>query len=318
MAFTGKTVIPNGGPNDRAVLQGLYLMPGIVGDLYYVSSVTGSSSGPGWTPHNAFATIDQAISACKANNGDVVMVLPTHVETITAASGIDLDVAGVTVIGLGQGTERPTVTLGTATTASVDFSAANCTIRNIRFVCNVDSLATFIEGGAGNATIEDCDFIGQSTKEALCGILVPTTFDDWTIRRCRFIQATDPGGSNGGAGTGAIYIVDSENVLIEGCEFRGCWETAFIHNKTTAATNLVVKDCYGYGSASTADSLPFVLVTTATGACINSYFVNPNEAALTEATFSGTFGAGYWNFGSLFGNDGGMGQLGAASQAAAG
>lgn len=313
-----KTNFPNGGPNDRGILSKFYFVPdGIWGDIRYVHHGGAGTSGPGWAPENAYTTIDSAISACTANNNDLVVVLPGHAETITAASAIDLDVAGVTVIGLGQGTNRPTVTFGTATTASIDFSAANCTLKNIRCVSNIDSLVCFVEGGAGNATIEDCYFAGASTKEVLCGVSIPTTYDDWKIKNCVFVQATDPAGSNGGATTGAIYMQDSENVRIEGCEFIGCWETAFIHNKTTAAANLVVKDCYGYGSTLTADALPFVLVSTATGACLRSFFVNPNETQVTEATLSGTFGAGFFNGLSYFGNDGGGGQLMVASQAAA-
>lgn len=313
-----KTNFPNGGPNDRGILQKFYWIPdGIWGDIRYVHHAGAGTSGPGWSPENAYTTIDSAVSACTANNNDLVVVLPGHAETITAASAIDLDVAGVTVVGVGQGTNRPTVTFGTATTASIDFSAANCTLKNIRCVSDIDSLAAFVEGGAGNATIEGCEFAGASTKEALCGINVPTTHDDWTIRNCKFIQATDPGGSNGGAGTGAIYIVDSENVLVEGCEFRGAWETAFVHNKTTAAANLWVRDCYGILTTATADAVPFVLVSTATGGAARCYFTNLNETQVTEATLSGTFGASFFNFQSFFGNDGGGGQLAVASQAAA-
>ncbi len=313
-----KTNFPNGGPNDRGILQKFYWVPdGIWGDIRYVHHAGAGTSGPGWAPENAYTTIDSAVSACTANNNDLVVVLPGHAETIVGASGIDLDIAGVTVMGVGQGTNRPTVTFGTATTATIDFSAANCTLKNIRCVNNIDSLASFIEGGASNATIEDCEFIGSSAKEFLCGVYVPTTYDDWKIKGCKFVQPTDPAGSNAAGGTGAIFLIDSENVRVEGCEFIGCFETALVHNKTTAAANLVVKNCYGYQPTGTADSLPFLLVSTATGAVIQSYFVNVNETQTTEATLSGTFGANMWNFGSLFGNDGGGGQLGAASQAAA-
>lgn len=288
-----------------------------MGNVFFVNSATGTSTGPGYSPETAFATIDQGISACTAGNHDVVVVMAGHTETITAASGIDLDVAGVTVLGMGVGTNRPTVTFGTATTATIDFSAANCTLENIRCVNNIDSLAAFVEGGASNATIKNCDFIGSSTKEFLCGVSVPTTFDDWTIDGCRFVQPTDPGGSNGGAGTGCVYMQDSENVRISNCEFIGCFESALIHNKTTAAANLVVKNCYGYQPTGTADSLPFILVSTATGACLESYFVNLNETQVTEATLSGTFGASFFNGQSFFGNDGGGGQNMVASQSAA-
>lgn len=287
------------------------------GNLYHVDSAVGSDSNDGLSWSTAFGTIDYAIGQCTANNGDVILVAAGHAETIITASGIDLDVAGVTVQGLGQGTNRPTVTFGTSTAATIDFSAANCTLSNIRCVNNVDSLASFIEGGAGTATIEDCDFITSGGKEALCGIYVPTTYDDWAIRRCRFVQPTDPAGTNAATGTGAIFIIDSENVLVEDCEFRGCWETAFIHNKTTAAANLWVKRCYGLGSTSTADAVPFVLVSTATGGAERCSFINPNETQVTEATLSGTFGAGFFNFQSFFGNDGGGGQLAVASQSAA-
>ncbi len=313
----GKNTVTLGGGNDRAVLNGQYFEPGAVGNVFYVHH-SGGATGPGLTPENAFSTIDAAIGACTASNGDKIVVLPGHAETITGAAAIALDVAGITVEGRGNGTNRPTITYGTNTTATAVVSAANVTIRNLRFVNAIDSLAVFLTLGADDATVENCDFIGGSTVEVLNAIGITTTKDNSTIRGCRFIQPTDPAGTNGNAGTGAIYLVDSENVLIEKCEFRGCWETAFVHNKTTAAANLWVRDCYGLGSTLTSDALPFVLVSTASGGVSNSHFINPNEAALTEATFSGTFGANFWNFNTLFGNDGGMGQLAAASQAAAG
>lgn len=314
--MTYKSPLTLGGGNDQGVLLAQYSFPGLAGNVYFVSSVTGNSSGPGTTPSCAFATIDQAIGACTANNGDLIVVLPAHAETITGAAAIALDVAGITVQGLGNGATRPTVTYGTNATATAVVSAANITIRNLRFLSNVDDLAVFLTLGADDATVEDCDFIGASTKEVLNAIGITTTKDNATIRRCRFIQPTDPTGTNANAGTGAIYLVDSENVLIEDCEFRGNWETAFIHNKTTGAANLWVRGCRGI--CSLADAVPFVLVSTATGGAVQCSFITPAETALTEATLSGTFGAGFFNFQSYFGNDGGMGQLAAASQAAAG
>jgi len=249
MAFAGKTQFASGGAHDQSVLQKYAYIDNVIGNVFYVSSDLGTSTGPGYAPRSAFATIDQAIGACTANNGDVIIVLPQHAETITAASAIALDVAGITVQGMGNGATRPTITYGTNTTATSVVSAANITIRNLRFVNAIDSLAVFLTLGADDATVEDCDFIGGSTVEVLNFIGITTTKDNSTIRRCRFIQPTDPAGTNGGAGTGGIYLVDSENVLVDGCEFRGCFETAFIHNKTTAAANLWIKNCWGMGSA---------------------------------------------------------------------
>lgn len=43
--------------------------------------------------------MDYANGRCTANNGDVVFVQAGHTETVTAAAGLDLDVAGVTLGG---------------------------------------------------------------------------------------------------------------------------------------------------------------------------------------------------------------------------
>lgn len=307
----GKTAVQLGGGNDKAVLNGQDFVPGIVGNVWYVHH-SGNATGPGVTAASAFSTLDAAIGACTANNGDVIIVLPGHAETIVAAAAIALDVAGITIIGYGNGVKRPTITYGTLASATAVISAENVTIRNLRFVSNIDDLAVFLTIGANDATVEDCDFIGASTKEVLNFIGITTTFDNAIIRRCRFIQPTDPAGTNGAAGTGAIYLVDSENVLIEGCEFRGNFETAFIHNKTSAAANLWVRNCYGI--CSLADSLPFVLVTTTTGGIERCSFIVPASTDIVEATTSGTPGAGFFNFQTFYGNDGGGGQLAMAVQ----
>lgn len=182
MAFTGKTVIPPGAPNDRSVLQGLYLFPGIVGNVYYVSSVTGSSTGPGWSPANAYATIDQAISACTANNGDVVLVLPNHSETITTAGAIAQDVEGVAVIGLGEGNSRPLVNFGTNATATWAISAASCSVRNIRVKATVDELVSMFVVSAEGVTIDAVDYVDNTTVQAIQFLLTTAAADYLTVK----------------------------------------------------------------------------------------------------------------------------------------
>ena len=280
-----------------------------IGDVRYVHSSGVGTSGPGWEPANAYTTIDSAVSACTANNGDVVVVLPGHAETITAAAAIDLDIAGIHVIGLGQGDDKPTITFGTATTATIRFQAKNVTMRNFRFVCNIDSLVKFIDVNKNFATIEDCDFITASTLEATSFINLATTFDYLTVKRCRFEQPTDPTGTDGNADTGCLYCVDSEYILFEDCIFAGNFETAIFHNRTTACKTLIVKNCYGQQDLSGAE--PFQLVSGATGACFGGAFNTPAEAAATEATLVGTLGNGFFISPTTgFGNDGAAGGQG--------
>lgn len=312
-----KVNFPNGGANDRAINNKFYRVPdGCWGDVRFVSSATGSSSGPGWAPENAYSTIDAAIGACTANNNDLILVLPGHAETISAAAGIDADVAGITIWGLGQGSNKPTITMGTATTADVDIDAANITIKGLRFVNNIDDLAAFIDCNSDYFTIEDCEFVTSSTKEALCFIDMATTKDYLTVKRCRFEQPTDPGGSDGGAGTGGIYLVDSEYILVQDCWFVGNFETAAVHNKTTACKSLVLERCYIYSALS--GSEPLQLVDGATGVAKECFFITPAEAATTEATLFGTLGNSFFIAASTSaGNDGAAGGQGGVVATAA-
>src|SRR5687767_10422825 len=116
----GKTHFPRVAGNQWADSNYYFGHP--TGNVRYVHS-SGSSTGPGYTPETAYSTIDAAIGACTADNGDVIVVLEDHTESITGAAGIAADVAGVRIVGLGVGRNRPRITFTTATAASCDVSA---------------------------------------------------------------------------------------------------------------------------------------------------------------------------------------------------
>ncbi|KKL11459.1 hypothetical protein LCGC14_2545630, partial [marine sediment metagenome] len=73
------------------------------GNIFWVDSGAGSNGNAG-TFNKPFATLDFAIGRTTANHGDEIHLKPGHAETLTAASDIDFDVAGITVIGHGYGT----------------------------------------------------------------------------------------------------------------------------------------------------------------------------------------------------------------------
>jgi hypothetical protein len=112
-----------------------------------------------------FATIDSAVSAGVADRGDVVIVAPGHTEALSNATSLLLDVAGVTIIGLGAGSARPTITLDTATTATIPVSAANVTIKNMIFTANfADIVSVFTLTTAQNFSLEGCYFKATATN----------------------------------------------------------------------------------------------------------------------------------------------------------
>ena len=254
-----------------------------------------------------YTTPELALAACTADNGDIILVDQEYTETIIAAGQLTLDVAGVRIIGLGHGTLRPTLTFGTATTADVLVSAKNCSIENFIFTSNINDLGMFLDLNEGNFTLRGCLLQTSSTKEALNFINIATTKDDFKFIDCEFLQPTDPEGTGAAANTGAIYCVDTENILVEDCKFRGFFETAIIHNKTTKVQNLIVKDC----ELSNSIAVPFILVAASTGVCKDCYGASLAATDATEALVYGTIGIAFWICNSQLGNDsGGGGQNG--------
>lgn len=160
------------------------------GKTVYVSSVVAGSDGS--SPDTALATLDSAFDKVTANNGDVIVVLPGHAETISAAAGVAHDVAGVSVIGLGYGESRPTITLGTANTATYAITAASAYIENIVFVANFLSIAACITTTKKGTHINNCSFRDTSS---ILNFLTPikataTTTGDCdrlVVENCRWI-----------------------------------------------------------------------------------------------------------------------------------
>jgi len=135
---------------------------------YYVCSTNGHDSpgNYGKTYLQPFATVDFAIGQCTANKDDIIYVLPGHAESFSAADGFDVDVAGVTIIGLGNGVDMPEFTFAD-TDATVAIGAANVTLMNLRFIAGIDAvvIGIAVEDAGDNATIRNCVFPEPSDSD---------------------------------------------------------------------------------------------------------------------------------------------------------
>jgi len=153
---------PNGFSNGLMV-RGVPILNAYSGLVFWVDSANGADGNPG-TFNRPLATIDRAFSLVSAGRGDVVMVKPGHAETISSATALLLDVAGVAVIGLGNGAMRPTLTFDTATTASIPVSAANIVVQNLLFKANYAAIvAPFTVGAAKDFSLVGCEFRDNSS-----------------------------------------------------------------------------------------------------------------------------------------------------------
>lgn len=260
----------------------LHLFP-TTGTVHHVSSTNANArddTSHGTRPDNPFATIDYAVGRCTASKGDLIIVHPGHVETVSAAAGLDLDVAGITLVGLGSGSIRPQINFTTATTADMDVDAANITMVNFLFTGGIDALAGPIDINAADFKLLECetrDVTGQATDfivtDANCDRLL---IDGWIHR----------GAAAAGAET-AISIVGGDGAVIRNFWIDGNFGTAAIENVTTAATNITIGGGHrlNYIRTRNAADVAITMVATATGNIgPNIYIRLQDDAAnVTEA-----------------------------------
>jgi len=196
------------------------------GSRFFVHSGTGTDgAGYGRNPETPFATIDYAIAFCTADKNDIIYVMPGHAEAISAALEFVCDIAGVSIIGLGSGTNRPTVTFDTADTTDIDIDAANVTIENIIFSANFADIATAFDVNAKDFTLKRCHFQATATDMNFLVCVQDggtTTSDRISIIECTssMLDASDTHFINM-AGTGDGHIV-RDNIL------HGNWGTMCI------------------------------------------------------------------------------------------
>ena len=213
------------------------------GTVFWVgSTVTGASDAAGFGRHPdaPFATLDYAIGQCTASKGDVIYLLPGHAENLTTAIGVNCDVAGVQIIGLGQGDLIATFST-TAAAGSITIGAASVLIKNIRLTANfatgTTTMVTWAATGTG-CTLDGVQFRDTSaTSEALIHISVAAAVTDATIRNCSFISAA------GTLSNSILFAGASTNTLIENCYFYVDSSDDVIDHLAAASVNLVVRGC---------------------------------------------------------------------------
>ena len=213
-----------------------YLFGHPSGNVLYVHN-SGTSTGPGDTPERAYSTLDAAIGGCTADNGDVILMCEEHAETITGAAGIAQDVAGVRIIGLGVGRNRPKITFGTADAASWDVSAARCSIENVVLINARDAQTAMVNVSAADVVIQDCEFmLGDGTTQAVLGILTTAGANRLIVRR-NHMHGTVTAGCSAG-----IRLVGGDGILIEDNVITGAFSTTGnIENITTAGTMWTIR-----------------------------------------------------------------------------
>lgn len=131
--------------------------------VYWVDSANGLDGNNG-TYQLPLKTIGRAWALVSAN--DVIVLKPGHTDVVSSATAANggWNVAGVTVVGLGVGSQRPNITLDTANTSTITVSAANIAVQNVVFTANFLAIAKcFTITTAKGFTVDNCDFVDTSS-----------------------------------------------------------------------------------------------------------------------------------------------------------
>lgn len=236
-----------------AALATLGLFPN---SIWYVDSAVDSASG-GTSWASALGTIDEAINLASA--GDVILVAPFHNEGAGNAQIFDCDVAGLTILGLGDGTQRPILDFDHAN-AVCSVGANDCTIAGFQFRPSVTAvlIGLDLETGVTGTNVVNCEFIngedGSGTDEFVKAIHLTSGNHDTkiidTVIRCHVSAGQATHGIHVDAASNRCVY---KNVVIDGpYATNGILEDA-------ASADTVVEDCsidvtgtnYGFVSTST-------------------------------------------------------------------
>lgn len=253
----------------------------ITGDVYFVNSTGGSSGAGGKKPTDTMATIDQAVGKCTANNGDVIYVMPGHAENISATTSLDIDVAGITIIGLGNGESRPILTQ-TGTTAYVDVAAANTTIKNILFKAGVNTgTVAMLQIQADDCLVEGNEFRNVSstlhTNHFIETSATSNAADRLTIRGNQFYAVSADADCDSAISLPGVQ----DSVIIEDNIITGTFDDAGIHNVTgKVCTNLKILNNVVENTQSGDHAIE--LVSACTGFCVGNRLYSDAFATMLD------------------------------------
>lgn len=221
-----------GGFANGVTVRGVPILNSYPGNIFWVDSGSGSDGNKG-TFDRPFSTLDYAIGRCTANNGDIIFLKAGHAETVASASAITADVAGVSIVGLGTGSDRPTFTFS-ATGSTIVISAASVGIENIITTPSIDSVVSPIVVQAADVYLDIEHRDASATVEAVRAVLTTAAANRLTAK-IKYI-----GDTGGNAVVNAIRLVGVDTGDIE-VDFYGVASTSVVEFITTACTNIKVK-----------------------------------------------------------------------------
>jgi hypothetical protein len=157
------------------------------GKTWFVDSVNGSDANLGTASNQAFATLAKAVTSASA--GDSIIVAPGFTLTLTAA--LALSKAGLSIVGLGRGTQKPTITVNGAVDG-LNITGANVLLDNFHFAApETDEATAMINVAAAGCVLRNISGIGSQTgKNFVDCLTLAAGADDLFIENLRLFNTT--------------------------------------------------------------------------------------------------------------------------------
>ncbi|MES2154733.1 MAG: hypothetical protein V4510_06310 [bacterium] len=257
------------GINRQSRLSSPLAIPGYIlapngGKVFYVCSLGIQDDTTADLAGSLSTTWNAALAQCRANRGDVVQILPGHVETVVGTDILSNQVAGVRTVGIGFGTERPTFTF-TGATDQFLLNDANCSYENLIFK-NGSSNTTLawdvtaagvrfhncyvqasdasnkltsvmrLSSGANDFVMEDTDIIGGSTA------LTDTFLTNAAVARVRLERCYMAAALGVAEGLVTMATAAPTRMRIYDCTFENTVASSTVALKGIAAATGTIRD----------------------------------------------------------------------------
>lgn len=260
------------------------------GQILWVNSGGGGldTNQYGRSPALPFLTLDYAIQQCVADSGDLILCMEGHAENLALDSDVDMDIAGIKIVGLGEGAARPTFTC-TAIAGDFKLAAASSVIQNLLFVNAVDNSTGFLEASAADCKILNCSFREGVAVYADTMILTVAGADRLEIAGCDMI---------GLAADGAVSMIEidaSDDLHIHDCYLYSNSDTGLIQFITAASARARIHDCTLWNADDTAGAGGVQMILDTITGCTgimgpNLMMIGVVDAAnITESITGATF-----------------------------
>ncbi|MEY4931753.1 MAG: hypothetical protein RLZZ403_73 [Pseudomonadota bacterium] len=223
---------------------GITIPPGgRIAALVRATSVNGDEVFKG---RQIFSTLNAGLAQCRSGQPDVVLVLSGHTENISTADQMSNLVAGTRIIGLGNGTARPTFTWS-ASTATFLFDVANVSITNCNLEMAGDPTSTTaltvtapIIVSAAGCGIFGCRIRTSVDGNQLATIPIKTTAagTDLSLVGCHIH------GDTAGECTTFVRLVGADRFLMDSCVLQGATSSTTVgvlQFLTTASDAVIIR-----------------------------------------------------------------------------